>query len=200
MKAIIEHLGQDPILRPILSEKLSLGRASNDLFGDLIRSITGQQLSTKAAATIHGRFVASFAEGVTPAAVLRKNIDQLRAVGLSQQKSNYVQNVAQYFEKNPLTEAQWSQMTDEELIAQLTDIKGVGKWTVQMILMFSLQRPDVFPVDDLGIKNAMVELYGLEETGKALKQKMLEIAIRWSPYRTYASRFLWDWRDGKKSE
>lgn len=86
-------------------------------------------------------------------------------------------------------------MSDEEIIEFLSQIKGVGKWTVQMLLMFTLGRPDVFPVDDLGIQQAMIRLYQLNETGKDLKKKMQEIAEPWQPFRTVACRYLWRWKD-----
>ena len=193
MKKALTHLSRDPILKPILSDKLPTNRGEEaDLFNDLIRSITGQQLSTKAAATIYGRFRELYAAAPTPDQVLATEHDSLRSVGFSNQKAKYAHNVAQYFKKNQLTKAQYDKMTDDELIAQLTEIKGVGVWTVQMILMFSLGRADVFPVGDLGIKNAMVKHYNLEETGKDLQKRMVEIAEAWKPYRTYACYFLWE--------
>jgi len=193
VKKILTHLSRDPILKPILSDKLPSNRGEEaDLFNDLIRSITGQQLSTKAAATIYGRFIALYETAPTPDQVLATPHDTLRSVGFSNQKAGYAHNVAQYFKENQLTKAQYNNMTDHELITQLTEIKGVGKWTVQMILMFSLGRADVFPVGDLGIKNAMVALYDLKETGKDLQKCMIEIAEAWKPYRTYACYFLWE--------
>jgi len=193
MKKVLAHLSRDQILKPILSDKLPSNRGEEaDLFNDLIRSITGQQLSVKAAATIYGRFRDLYNAAPTPDQVLSTPHDTLRSVGFSNQKAKYAHNVAQYFKENQLTKAQYDNMTDEELITQLTEIKGVGKWTVQMILMFSLGRPDVFPAGDLGIKNAMVKLYNLEETGKDLIKCMNDIAEAWKPYRSYACYFLWD--------
>lgn len=193
MKKIFAHLSLDPILKPILSDKLPPNRgAEADLFNDLIRSITGQQLSVKAASTIYGRFLDLYDTKPTPDSVLTTSHDTLRSVGFSNQKAKYAHNVAQYFKENQLTKVQYDKMTDQELITQLTEIKGVGEWTVQMILMFSLGRPDVFPAGDLGIKNAMTQHYNLEEKGKDLIKRMTEIAEAWKPYRTYACYFLWE--------
>ena len=193
IKKIREHLSRDSILKSILSDKIPAHRGGEtDLFNDLIRSITGQQLSTKAAAKIYGRFRDLYDTAPAPKQVLDTAHETLRSIGFSNQKAKYAHNVARYFEENSWTESEYAQMSDEELITQLTEIKGVGKWTVQMILMFSLDRPDVFPVDDLGIKNAMVKLYHLEETGSALKKNMQQIAENWTPYRSYACYYLWE--------
>ncbi len=194
MKKILNHLSHDPVLKAILSDNIPPHRgAEADLFNDLIRSITGQQLSVKAASTIYGRFLDLYDTKPTPDSVLATPHDRLRSVGFSNQKAKYAHNVAQYFKDHPLTKSQYDTMTDDELITQLTEIKGVGKWTVQMILMFSLGRPDVFPADDLGIKNAMVKLYDLDiDDKKILKKRMTEIAEAWKPYRSYACYFLWE--------
>ena len=195
MKKIIQHLSKDAILRRIIPDTPLPINDRGDLYHALLRSIVGQQLSVKAASTIHGRFMDLYGGSPKVDELLATNTETLRSVGLSYQKAGYVHNVATYFKENKLSEADWLAKSDEEIITQLTTIKGVGKWTVQMILMFSLQRPDVFPVDDLGIKNAMVELYQLTETGKDLKKRMIELAQPWSPYRTYACRMLWSWKD-----
>jgi len=195
MKKIIKYLSEDPMLRRIIPDVPLAINDRGDLYHALLRSIVGQQLSVKAASTIHGRFMNLYDGSPTVDELLATETETLRSAGLSYQKAGYVHNVATYFKEYQLEKTDWSAKSDEEIITQLTTIKGVGKWTVQMILMFSLQRPDVFPVDDLGIKNAMVELYQLTETGKDLKKRMTEIAEPWSPYRTYACRMLWNWKD-----
>lgn len=168
----------------------------NDVYSDLLESIVSQQLSVKAAATIHGRFIALFEDGFPhPEQLLALDVPTLRSVGLSNQKASYMRNVAEFFVQENLQAIDWSGFTDEEIIKKLTAIKGVGRWTVEMILMFTLNRPDVLPVDDLGIQNAMKRLYGLEETGKILRARMVELAEPWRPYRTYACRYLWKWKD-----
>ncbi len=169
---------------------------SRKVYYDLLDSIVSQQLSVKAAATIFNRFCALFPDNY-PHPELLSAIEpgRLRSAGLSSQKASYLQNVAAFSLRHDLENHQWDTMNDEEIIDFLTRIKGVGKWTVQMILMFSIGRPDVFPVDDLGIQQAMIRLYALEEKDKKLKQKMIEIAEPWRPFRTIASRYLWRWKD-----
>lgn len=194
----LEHLRQDAQLRSIIDRiELTFSRPqTGDVYFDLLRSIAGQQLSVKAAKTIFGRFENLFESGYPhPEEVLALEIETLRSVGFSRQKSSYIQNVAQFFQENQLEMKDWSGMTNEEIVAYLSQIKGVGKWTVQMILMFSLQRWDVLPVDDLGIQNAMIDLYKIEEKGRNLKQKMVEIATRWQPYRSVACFYLWRYKD-----
>ena len=122
----------------------------------------------------------------------------LKGIGLSNAKVNYVQNVAQFFKDNRITDAQLYKMPPEEVTELLTQIKGVGRWTVEMLLMFSLGHEDVFAVDDLGIQQAMIRLYNIKyETKKELREKMLKKSQSWSPYKTYACLHLWKWKDTK---
>lgn len=125
--------------------------------------------------------------------------EDLRAAGVSRQKAQYIQNVARFFQEEQLLQKDWSKLDDQAIIDNLTVIKGVGRWTVEMLLMFTLRRPDVMPTDDLGIQQAMIQLYGLEERGRPLHRKMTAIAEGWRPYRTYACRYLWKWRRNDKS-
>ena len=121
----------------------------------------------------------------------------LKGIGLSNAKVNYVQNVAQFFKDNKITDAQLYKMPPEEVTELLTQIKGVGRWTVEMLLMFSLGHEDVFAVDDLGIQQAMIKLYKFKyDNKKELKTKMLQKSRHWSPFRTYACLHLWQWKDG----
>lgn len=194
---ILLHLSKDSYLKRVIEsmEMIQWG-SGTDVYSDLLESIVSQQLSVKAAATIHGRFVGLFENGIPhPEKLLALDIPTLRAVGLSNQKAGYMLNVAEFFAKEKLHGIDWSMLTDEEIIKKLTQIKGVGRWTVEMILMFTLGRPDVLPVDDLGIQHAIKRLYELEETGKALRTRMVEIAEPWRPYRTHACRYLWKWKD-----
>jgi len=165
-----------------------------------VKSITSQQLSTKVAEVIYNRFIDLFG-GIepTPQQVLELKHEQLRAIGLSNSKVTYVQNVARFAIEKSLDLKHLNKMEDEELIVYLTEIKGVGRWTAEMIMMFALGREDVFAVDDLGIQIAIKNLYQLKinET-KKLKKKMLVISQSWSPYRTYACMYLWRWKDGAK--
>lgn len=163
-----------------------------DIYHSLLESIVSQQLSTKVVRVIWGRFTGLFVDGYPDAeSLLSKEHELLRGIGLSNSKANYVKNVAEFSLKNDMSFAYLQQKQDEEIIDYLSQIKGVGRWTVQMILMFPMDRPNVFPVDDLGIQNAMKKLYGLELDKKELKLKMNEIASIWDPYRSLASKYLW---------
>lgn len=194
---ILTHLSKDPRLNSVIgSTELYEWGIAGDVYSDLLGSIISQQISVKAAANIQDRFLQLFEDGYPHVEqVLAFGEEDLRSVGLSRQKASYIQNVATFFKENNLEKQDWAPHSDEAIIKQLTQIKGVGQWTVEMILMFSLQRPDILPLDDFGIRSAMVKLYEVEETGKALKPKLTEIAEPWRPYRTYACRFLWKWKD-----
>jgi len=163
----------------------------------LMAAILSQQLSTKVAKVIYKRFLDLYnAKEPKPQLVLDTPFDVLRNIGLSNAKVNYVQNVAAFCIEHKITDKLLQSMTNDEIIELLTQIKGVGKWTVEMLLMFSLGREDVFAVDDLGIQQAMKELYKIDDTNKKLmKEKMLLIAEKWKPYRTYACLYLWKWKD-----
>lgn len=192
-----KHLIKDPVFAPLLNgtslEPLDL---TNDIYLRLVRAITFQQLSGKAANTIYNRFLQLFNDGYPhPEDVLRFSITDLRQVGLSRQKATYIQNVAQHFTENDLLRQDWSKLADDRILKELTQIKGVGIWTVQMILMFSLGRKDILPTGDLAIQQSMRELYQLNGKGRQLEQQMLKVAEAWRPYRTVATRYLWRWRD-----
>jgi len=196
---IISHLKKDKIISilvencPINVEKLPF-----KVFDDLIRSIISQQLSTAAAATIYNRFISSFHEDESIAEQIQaRDVEILRQYGLSYQKAGYIKNVVQHFVDNSLFDIDWEQWSDEEIIAELTKIKGVGKWTVEMILMFSLLREDVLPLDDLIIRNHMVSLYEVTSEKKQLIVDLNTIADQWKPYRTYACRYLWAAKDSQ---
>lgn len=194
---IFEHLSRDPRLAAVMPLiKLPEIETHNDIYVELMGSIVSQQLSVKAAATIYGRFLDLFPDrNPSPEHVLAIDVEILRGVGLSYQKAGYIQNIARYWIENQAHNKDWMSTTDDDIIAELTQIKGVGKWTVQMILMFRLNRLDVFPIDDLGIRQGMVKLYNVEETGKDLIKRLHEIAEPWRPYRTIACRHIWKWKD-----
>jgi DNA-3-methyladenine glycosylase II len=195
---ITRHLSKDPVLAKLV-KKIPFPQSSNTkgVYQDLLGSIISQQLSGKVATVIENRFLALFEDGVPHTEkVTALEIPVLRSVGLSNQKATYMRNVAEFFQREKLENHDWASMADEDIIRYLTQIKGVGKWTVEMILMFSLRRPDVLPVDDYGIQSAIVQLYGLTETKKALRDRMVEIAEPWRPYRTYACYYLWRYKDG----
>ncbi|KAA3621354.1 MAG: DNA-3-methyladenine glycosylase 2 family protein [Bacteroidetes bacterium] len=195
---ILNHLSRDSKLRSVIeSTQVTFPETDGDVYARLIRAIIYQQLSGKAASTIYGRFIELFPdEYPDPGLLLSFDLPTLRSVGLSRQKSGYLQNVAEFFQQEGILEKDWSDMEDEAIIKYLTQIKGVGKWTVEMLLMFTLNRTDILPVDDLGIQQGMQLLFGFEAKGRELKEKMIELAEPWRPYRTFASLYLWRWKDG----
>ncbi|NID12189.1 DNA-3-methyladenine glycosylase family protein [Fibrivirga algicola] len=204
----LAHLQTDPVLAQIIAETPIIKPAvsfadvpeADRLYLALLESIVSQQISVKAADAIFRRFRMLFSETAdaegypSPAQLLLKTTDELRAAGLSFQKIKYLQSVAEFALANPLTVAHVANMTDEAVVQYLLPIKGVGRWTVEMLLMFVLDRPDVFPVDDLVIRQKMIRAYGLTETGKPLYRRLQEIAVPWQPYRTLACRYLWRWK------
>lgn len=198
MKEALDYLvTQDPVLKPVIASVGPLDfTESGDIYYDLLSSIVSQQLSGKAATTIFNRFLTLFPDQYPHAERLAAlDTTTLRNVGLSNQKAAYLKNVALFSQQFNLEQHDWAGAGDEEIIKLLTQIKGVGTWTVQMLLMFTLNRPDVFPVDDLGIQQGMVKLYQLDAEGKALKKQMEAVAERWRPWRTVACRYVWRWKD-----
>lgn len=192
----IAHLHRDAKLKKIVQEPLSLSRKT-PVYLSLCGSIVSQQLSTKVADIIWKRFLSLFPSSVpTPQEILHCPEESLRGVGLSAAKVRYVKAVAQFALDKGMEAAQLESLSNEAVIEYLTEIKGVGRWTVEMLLMFTLGREDVFAVDDLGIQRAMQKLFGLEKLDKKeLKAAMLKRSERWSPYRTYACLHLWRWKD-----
>jgi len=194
------HLSKDKKLHRIipLQEKYILQKRNN-VHLHICASIISQQLSTKVATVIYARFLALFRKkSPTPKDIIAIPFDELRSIGLSNAKTNYVLNVCTFFIENKLTDARLHKMEDEELINYLTQIKGVGRWTAEMILMFTLGREDVFAIDDLVIQQSICKLYKIDTADKkAMKLQMLKISAKWSPYRTYACKYLWGWKDGK---
>lgn len=191
------HLNKDKKLATILIEADHIIKRRKKTPVRLMASIISQQLSTKVAAIIFGRFIALF-YGKEPSCeqVLACTNDQLRSIGLSQSKVNYIQNVAQFFITEKITDKQLYAMEPDAILDLLTQIKGVGKWTVEMLMLFSLGQEDVFAVDDLGIQQAMTRLYKIKfTTKKELHTKMLQLSKNWTPYRSYACLHLWQWKD-----
>ena len=194
----IKHLSKDKKLKKIIAEQkpYKLVKRKN-ICTWLCASIMSQQLSTKVADVIHKRYLDLFdGNEPTPQQILDMPFEKLRGIGMSNAKVSYVQNVARFEMESGLDSMKLNRMSNEEVIAYLTQIKGVGQWTAEMLLMFSLGREDVFAVDDLGIQNAMIKLYEINYKKKIkLKEKMLLISSAWSPYRTYACVHLWRWKD-----
>jgi len=170
--------------------------SQGDVYLDLIEAIVYQQISIKAAKSIFHRITSYFGGSIpAPDELYRVEHSELRGLGLSNQKARYMHNIATFFNERQLVHSEFIEMNDEEIIKLLTEIKGVGIWTAQMILIFSLWRPDVFPAADYGIETAMVSLYGFSsESKKALVNDMITVAANWAPYRTYGSLLLWGWK------
>ena len=195
----IIHLSKDKKLKKVIGSttpyKLTKRR---NVCLRLCSSIMSQQLSTRVADVIYGRFLELYnGKEPTPQQVLDTPPETLRAIGLSNAKVSYVHNVARFAIEQGMDEKKLNKMSNQEIIEYLTQIKGVGQWTVEMILMFTLGREDVFAADDLGIQTAMIKLYKLDkENKKQLREEMLRISSSWAPYRTYGCFYLWRWKDG----
>ncbi len=194
-----EHLLKDKKLSICLGTDLHELALQKNIAVRLMASIMSQQLNTKVAQVIYTRFLNLYNQKEPkPQQVLDTSFDQLRGIGLSNAKVNYVQNVATFCIEQKITDKKLQQLSNEEIVELLTQIKGVGKWTVEMLLMFSLQREDVFAVDDLAIQQAMIKLYKLDTSNKKqLKEKIVQSSTKWSPYKTYACLHLWKWKDEK---
>lgn len=188
---------QDKKLSPILGDTVHQLELRKNISLQLMSSIMSQQLSTKVARVIYERFLGLYGgKQPKPQQVLDTAPEKLRSIGLSNAKVSYVLNVANFCIAHKITDAKLQKMDNEAIIELLTQIKGVGQWTVEMLLMFSLGREDVFAVDDLGIQQAMCKIYRIDHSNKrAMKQKMVQISAKWRPYRTYACLHLWSWKD-----
>ena len=192
----IEHLAKDKKFKKLLDREPFVLKQRKKVYLHLCGSIMSQQLSTKVADVIWKRFLALYDKHPTPLQIIETPFATLRGIGLSNAKVNYVQNVARFAIEQGMEWKQFQKMSDEEVTQYLIQIKGVGRWTTEMLLMFVLGREDVFAVDDLGIQNAMIKIYKLDNTDKKkLREDMLRISKKWSPYRTYACLHLWRWKD-----
>jgi DNA-3-methyladenine glycosylase II len=183
---------RDPILRELMRAhgpcRLA-ARQHTDPFKALTRAIVGQQLSAKAAATIFSRFEALFDTFPTPAQVVAVPDDRLRAVGLSQQKLGYLRDLCRRIVEGELPLDVLDRMDDEAVIENLMQVKGIGRWTAEMFLIFRLQRPDVLPVGDLGIVRAVQRAYKLRKAPSP--DRLTRIGEAWRPYRSVACWYLW---------
>ena len=183
---------RDPVLAPVIrkhKERSPLDRPVLDPFPSLVRVIAGQQISTKAAATIYGRLAALMPDGVAPEAMLALTDEQFRQAGMSRQKITYLRDLAAKVVSGDLPVHSLHELTDEEVIEAIVRVKGLGRWSAEMFLMFRLHRPDVLPVDDLGIVNAIHRLYRLRK--KPTADRIRKIGESWRPYRTVACWYLW---------
>lgn len=185
-----KHLARsDPAMKKLIKAYPNMAIASRgDEFQTLARAIVGQQISTKAAASIWNRFELC-SGAVTPKQVSRLKPEAMRACGLSAAKARYIHDLAQHFASGSIQPKQWPSMDDEAIIEDLVRVKGIGRWSAEMFLMFHLMRPDLLPVDDLGLRRAMERQFN---RGRALtKEKMRRIGSRWAPYRSVATWYLW---------
>jgi len=183
---------RDPTLAAVIQKhkkRSPLDTPTPDPFPALVRTITAQQISTKAAATIHGRLIAHMSKGVTPDALLALTDDQFRQAGLSRQKIGYLRDLASKVKSGELPVASLHELDDEAVIDAIVKVKGLGRWSAEMFLMFRLQRPDVLPVGDLGIVTAIQRLYRLRKKPKP--DRIIKIGEAWRPYRTVACWYLW---------
>jgi len=183
---------RDPVLRDLMRRYGPCGLADSqhtDPFRALVRAIISQQLSTQAAATIARRFEALFDGMPTPARVNAAPDEQLRGVGLSGQKLRYMRDLCARIEGGLLPLPALDRMDDEEVIRILTEVKGIGRWTAEMFLMFRLHRPDVLPVDDLGIVKAVQRAYRMRTL--PTPKRLMRLGEEWRPYRSVACWYLW---------
>jgi DNA-3-methyladenine glycosylase II len=180
---------RDPLLKTIIRNHAGpLLQSRGDAFTTLARSIVGEQISVSAAESVWQKLLESVG-ALGPAAIVRMDPSKLRACGLSSKKSTYLIDLAEHFLDGSLNTAGWSNHDDEQLIAELTRVKGVGRWTAEMFLIFFMLRPDILPVDDVGLQRAMSLHYN---SGKPLsKLKIRQIAAAWQPWRTVATWYLW---------
>jgi DNA-3-methyladenine glycosylase II len=186
----------DPVIRRLVDEHGPLDEEQRrrgrplEPYGALVRSIVGQQLSTKAARSIYERLTDLF-DGRTPspAELLAADPEDVRSVGLSRPKVSYLRSLAEHVESGELELGRLSELSDEEVSAELTAVKGLGQWSADMFLIFHLGRPDVLPVGDLGIRRAVERAYGLPEMPDAAR--LTEIGEPWRPHRSLASLYLW---------
>jgi len=179
----------DERMAELVERYAGLGLVSRgDPFGTLARSIVGQQISVKAADAVWGRFVAAVGE-VSPPAVLAAGEAGLAGCGLSRRKSEYVRDLAAHFASGRLDPAAWTGMDDEAVIVALAEVRGIGRWTAEMFLIFNQLRPDVFPLDDLGLQRAVHERYFGGE--KQPRKVLAACGERWRPWRSVATWYLW---------
>ncbi len=198
MRKAVNHLKKsDPVMAGIIERhgacKISYGPAS---FASLVESIVYQQLAGAAAAAIFRRFTDLTGMPLVPAGVLRLSDEQMRGAGLSKQKLSYIRDLAERVTDGRVRFDHLHELTDDEVIAELTQVKGIGRWTAQMFLMFTLQRMDVLPTGDLGIQSAMKRHYRKRKLPKPAE--MEKIARKWQPYRTIACWYLWKCVDAKE--
>jgi DNA-3-methyladenine glycosylase II len=201
-KIVAQLSAADPVMARLIEEHGAIVKRElkeerrGDAYGALLRSIVGQQLSTKAARTIYGRMLELFdGHAPTPEQLLAADPDAIRAAGLSRPKINYLRDLAQHVEDGELELDRLDELSDEKIIEELIAVKGIGEWSAHMFLMFHLGRPDVLPVGDQGIRNAVKTQYRLRKLPDA--KRLEKLARPWRPYRTLACLYLWSSLDNQ---
>ena len=190
-KNALKHLRKDPVMKKLIETLglLSWEGHGNDIFSALIRAIINQQLSTKSAATIYHRFLSLFpGQHPTPEELLQMKPDTLRATGISYTKIGYIHGICEKIINGQFCSDVLLHQDDEDVIRELTKLKGIGAWSAEMILIATLKRPDVFSVGDLGLRTAVAKWYGVDRNNH---KKIEEISLAWRPYRSLACRYLW---------
>ncbi len=200
MNKALKHLSRDPVLATIIKR---VGPYRMDFadptFQNLVRSIVYQQLSGRVAAVIFKRLADAVPDGkITPEGILKLRTERMRRLGLSGQKTLYIRELAKHVRRGKIVFEHLPGMPDDDVIAHLTQVKGIGVWTAHMFLMFALRRDDVLPTGDLGIRMAMQKAYALNEMPKPLEMETL--AAEWKPYRSFASWYLWRSLDLAKAD
>lgn len=195
-KALLHLKKSDPVLRAIIERigpcKMQYGEP---VFHSLAEAIVYQQLNGKAAVTIFKRFASLAGDPLVPAGILKLTSEQMRSVGLSKQKTSYLFDMAERAHRGELDFSRLSEMSDDEVIEHLTQVKGVGVWTAHMFLMFTLRRPNILPTGDYGVRVAIKKAY--KKRNLPMPEVMLKIAKPWEPYRSIASWYLWQSLDVK---
>lgn len=188
-EACTDLMKRDKVLRRLITKFRDTGIISRgDPFLTLVRSIIGQQISVAAAQAVWNR-VEVLLKRVTPKNILAMDDQRLRECGLSYRKIEYVKDLSRYFLKQGLAKANWQTLDDETVIRDLTAVRGIGQWTAEMFLIFNLKRPDILPLDDIGLLRAISLNYFSGE--KVTRSQAREVAENWAPYRTVATWYLW---------
>lgn len=194
------YLSKDPVMKNLIAihGEIAIDKKDRDIFSSIVSDIIGQQLSGKAADTIEGRFkkLLQHIDPYMPTEIVLLEDDTVRySAGLSYAKIKYIKGLSLSVINKEINLEKLIELSDEEVLAELTKIKGIGPWTAEMLLMFTYKRPDVFSLGDAGLRKAISLLYGIDKTNTAA---ILALADTWRPYRTYASRYLWKSLDNQK--
>lgn len=188
--AVAQLMRRDRILKKLIPKHPDIWLTSRgNPFITLARSIVGQQISVKAAESVWQRLILECGKRPTPASVQKAGLEKLRGAGLSARKAEYVLDLSTHFSEKRVHPAKWAKMEDEEVIVELTSIRGIGRWTAEMFLIFNLQRPDVLPLDDVGLLNAISLHYFSGEPVSRFEAR--EVSQAWQPWRTVATWYLW---------